>query len=658
MSFTPRITKLNNGLQIPTVGLGCWQIRDKSKMKELVKLAIKVGYRHIDTATSYTNEDAIGDALEEVFADESYGVTRKDIWVTSKLSFAEHGYENAINAVEKSLSKLKLDYIDLYIIHFPGSSGRAVDDPELPSLRKASWLGLEEMHKRGKVRAIGVSNYQIRHLDELMKYATITPVVNQCEFHPLLISTELRAHTKKLGINFEAYSSLVTFSSRGHHLPFIYPEKIFDSERNRNIQINPTIQDFELKKSTTIERKISLSAQNSTDTGKLTKINENHTTNLAEKSLESSSEKNTNEYQIQGTEEYTKGYELPENPELKGDLNKENSQDIDEIPMALIDSDVKSLPVKDTPILETVYVVSSHEPKILEQKPHLPRNIRKGREERGLLFQKTKQFATKKKTSDSAELEIDSTDFKHNQKSEQASIKADESYPSSTSNSKINSEKDLSLSFSVNNNDSRVFQISKINTEDKESKYVIHTSYNLENSRNKQDSVDTSYDQPNIPSDKHQNPPKFKKHAHLNSDQEKPKNFRGASGINSNTPAYGVSERTKEIASNQSLTNISNIKQPINHNSELFKADETYSLNKKQPDWITSSIYGFDISLLAQILSTHPSQHCQKFEIAIDDIMFLGYPVHDTTSDKGDIYQDEKTTRKSHQTQSKLRGTL
>ncbi|PWA00940.1 hypothetical protein BB558_002965 [Smittium angustum] len=208
MSFTPRITKLNNGLQIPTVGLGCWQIRDKSKMKELVKLAIKVGYRHIDTATSYTNEDAIGDALEEVFADESYGVTRKDIWVTSKLSFAEHGYENAINAVEKSLSKLKLDYIDLYIIHFPGSSGRAVDDPELPSLRKASWLGLEEMHKRGKVRAIGVSNYQIRHLDELMKYATITPVVNQCEFHPLLISTELRAHTKKLGINFEAYSSL------------------------------------------------------------------------------------------------------------------------------------------------------------------------------------------------------------------------------------------------------------------------------------------------------------------------------------------------------------------------------------------------------------------------------------------------------------------
>ncbi|OMJ19492.1 Prostaglandin F synthase [Smittium culicis] len=208
MSFTPRITQLRDGLSIPTVGLGTWQVTNKESMKVIVKDAIKAGYRHIDTATVYTNEDAIGDALQEVFSDSSYGVKRSDIWVTSKLSPSHQGYESTIKAVHNSLQKLKLEYLDMYLIHWPGTTNLDPQDPQLKINRKESWRALEELKEKKLLRAIGVSNYQISHLNEMKEYAKVLPYVNQCEFHPLLFTKQLVEHTQSLGIAFEAYSSL------------------------------------------------------------------------------------------------------------------------------------------------------------------------------------------------------------------------------------------------------------------------------------------------------------------------------------------------------------------------------------------------------------------------------------------------------------------
>ncbi|OMJ10931.1 Prostaglandin F synthase [Smittium culicis] len=212
MVFAQKITELRDGLKIPTVGFGTYKLKDKELTISTIKDAIRAGYRHIDTATVYTNEDAIGDALQEVFADDSYGVERRDIWITSKLAPVDQGYESTIEAVHKSLKKLKLDYIDMYLIHWPGTSSADPNDPDHKTLRIGSWRALEELKEKKLLRAIGVSNYQINHLEEMKEYAKIVPYVNQCEFHPLLYSKDLVEYTKSLGIVFESYSSL----GKGH----------------------------------------------------------------------------------------------------------------------------------------------------------------------------------------------------------------------------------------------------------------------------------------------------------------------------------------------------------------------------------------------------------------------------------------------------------
>ncbi|PVU90958.1 hypothetical protein BB559_004363 [Furculomyces boomerangus] len=204
-----RTVKLNNGLEIPIIGLGTYRMTNKKKTKQNVKQAIEVGYRHIDTATVYKNESEIGEALQEIFSDPNSGILRKDIWVTSKLSPSDQGYEKTLAAVEASLKKLKFDYIDMYLIHWPGAGGLKVSDPLNLEKRKQSWKALEELYAAGKIRAIGVSNYQINHLEEMKAYATVMPAVNQCEFHPLLYTKDLVEYNKKNGIAFEAYSSLV-----------------------------------------------------------------------------------------------------------------------------------------------------------------------------------------------------------------------------------------------------------------------------------------------------------------------------------------------------------------------------------------------------------------------------------------------------------------
>lgn len=184
-------TTLNNGVQMPRLGLGVFKMPDGPATGDAVLHALKVGYRHIDTASVYENEHCVGEAVRKS------GVPRSGIFITTKLWNSDHGYDSAIQAFHESLNRLGLDYVDLYLIHWP-----------VENLRLESWRALETLLGEGKTRAIGVSNYMGRHLEELMDYCEVTPAVNQIELHPYLPQTELRALHAEHGIATEAWSPL------------------------------------------------------------------------------------------------------------------------------------------------------------------------------------------------------------------------------------------------------------------------------------------------------------------------------------------------------------------------------------------------------------------------------------------------------------------
>ncbi|KAI8320474.1 glyoxal reductase-like protein [Martensiomyces pterosporus] len=206
--MVPKSFTLSNGLSMPSVGLGTWQQRDSAVVKRVVGQALDAGYRLIDTASAYRNEPAVGEALAQAFNNSASGLQRKDIWITSKLAPKQQGFEGATAAVLESLAHLQTDYIDLYLIHWPGASGLAPESPEHRQHREGSWRALEALYRQGRVRAIGVSNYTKRHLEEMKEYAEIPPMVNQCEMHPLCPQTELLEYCRKNSIVFTAYASL------------------------------------------------------------------------------------------------------------------------------------------------------------------------------------------------------------------------------------------------------------------------------------------------------------------------------------------------------------------------------------------------------------------------------------------------------------------
>eukprot|EP01132_Coremiostelium_polycephalum_P005077 gene5077-6319_t len=210
MSLTIRTTiKLKNDVAMPLFGFGTYQVKSE-EMSNVLSQVIKNGYIHIDTAAAYRNEEAIGRELESMF---SKGIIkREDLFITSKASTQEHGYDNAIEACHNSLKRLKLDYLDLYLIHWPGCAGLKPQDPKNSEIRKETWRGFEQLYKDKKCRSIGVSNYNISHLRELMKHASIVPHVNQVEFHPFLNQKELHQFCIDNGIVLEAYSSLARAS--------------------------------------------------------------------------------------------------------------------------------------------------------------------------------------------------------------------------------------------------------------------------------------------------------------------------------------------------------------------------------------------------------------------------------------------------------------
>jgi methylglyoxal/glyoxal reductase len=154
-------TTLHNGVQMPWFGLGVFKVKEGSEVIESVKAALKHGYKSIDTAAVYENEEGVGQAIRES------GVPREELFITSKVWNSDQGYESTLKAYEKSLSKLGLDYLDLYLIHWPGKTKY-----------KETWKALEKLYKDGKVRAIGVSNFKIHHLKDLLSDAEIKPMVN------------------------------------------------------------------------------------------------------------------------------------------------------------------------------------------------------------------------------------------------------------------------------------------------------------------------------------------------------------------------------------------------------------------------------------------------------------------------------------------------
>ncbi|WP_027415648.1 aldo/keto reductase [Aneurinibacillus terranovensis] len=184
-------TTLLNGVNMPGFGLGVWQVKEGNEVVNSVKYAIKAGYKSIDTAAAYKNEAGVGQAIKET------GVPREELFITTKVWNADQGYESTLTAFEQSTKKLGVDYVDLYLIHWP-----------VAGKYKDTWKALEKLYKDGKVRAIGVSNFHQHHLEDLLADAEITPMVNQIELHPLLTQVELREFCKSIGMKVEAWSPL------------------------------------------------------------------------------------------------------------------------------------------------------------------------------------------------------------------------------------------------------------------------------------------------------------------------------------------------------------------------------------------------------------------------------------------------------------------
>lgn len=189
-------TILNNGIAMPWLGLGVYKVAEGQELVDAVKAAVRLGYRSIDTAAIYENERSVGQAIREAL--EETGLRRDELFVTSKVWNADLGYESTLAAYEASLERLGLDYLDLYLIHWP-----------VAGKYKEAWQALETLYKAGRVRAIGVSNFQVHHLEDLMKDAEIVPAVNQVECHPRLTQKELARFCSEHRIQLEAWSPLM-----------------------------------------------------------------------------------------------------------------------------------------------------------------------------------------------------------------------------------------------------------------------------------------------------------------------------------------------------------------------------------------------------------------------------------------------------------------
>ncbi len=183
---------LNNGVEMPRLGFGVFKMKEGEEVVSSVRAAIAAGYRAIDTAAAYRNEDGVGQAIRES------GVPREQLFITTKVWNADQGYESTLAAFEDSRRRLGLSYLDLYLIHWP-----------VKGKYKDTYRALEKLYKDGLVRAIGVSNFQTHHLDDLADGTSVVPAVNQIEYHPLLTNEKVKAYCDEKGIKVTAWSPLM-----------------------------------------------------------------------------------------------------------------------------------------------------------------------------------------------------------------------------------------------------------------------------------------------------------------------------------------------------------------------------------------------------------------------------------------------------------------
>ena len=184
--------RLHNGVEMPYFGLGVYLSKDGQEVINAIKWAVDAGYRHIDTASIYKNEEGVGIGVKEA------SVAREELFVVSKVWNSDQGYESTLKAFDDSLKRLGMDYLDLYLIHWP-----------VEGKYKETWRALEKLYAEGRVRAIGVSNFLQHHLEDLMADAEVVPMVNQMEFHPYLVQQELLDFCNKNTIQYEAWSPMM-----------------------------------------------------------------------------------------------------------------------------------------------------------------------------------------------------------------------------------------------------------------------------------------------------------------------------------------------------------------------------------------------------------------------------------------------------------------
>lgn len=199
MQHIQSYTVLNNGVKMPWLGLGVYKSQDGQEVENAIRVALDYGYRSIDTAAFYGNERGVGRAIKDS------GIPREEVFITTKVWNDQQGYDSTLEAFEESRQKLGLEYIDLYLIHWP-----------IPGKFKETWKAMEKLYRDGLVKAIGVCNFKVHHLEDLLRDCEVKPTVNQVEFHPLLTQKEVLNYCKENEIQMEAWAPLMRGGVLGH----------------------------------------------------------------------------------------------------------------------------------------------------------------------------------------------------------------------------------------------------------------------------------------------------------------------------------------------------------------------------------------------------------------------------------------------------------